>query len=396
MSQRPQHLQRPQRIVLAAALAGLFVLGGGLAITQGQAGAAPTATPVAATVDVAAVVSRAVTDWQTYSGRLEAIERVDIRPQVSGILTAVHFKDGSVVRKGDPLFTIDPRPFAAEVARAEAQLAGAEARAAYTAADLARGERLLADNAIARRDFEEKQNAAREAAANLLAARAALKVAQLNLEYTHIAAPISGRVSRAEVTVGNLVAPGNGPALTTLVSADRIYAAFDVDEQSYLKVVDGTQGKALPIRLGLADEDGYSRTGRLSSVDNRLDSSSGTIRLRAVVDNPDGRLVPGLYARVMLGAAAQRDALLIDEKAVGTDQAKRFVLVVGDGNQTAYREVRLGAIQGGMRVVDAGLKAGERIVVNGLQRVRPGDTVTPNIVPMGSDTAATVAVADKG
>jgi len=380
--------QRQKRLILAAALAGLFTVGGGLAVYH-QASAAPAATvPTAVTVDVAAVASRAVTEWQQYSGRLEAIERVEIHPQVSGILTAVHFKDGSLVKKGELLFTIDPRPFTAEVARAEAQLAAMDARVAYTASDLARGERLLAENAIARRDFDEKQNAAREAKANLQAAKAALNVAQLNLEYTRITAPIAGRVSRAEVTVGNLVGPGNGPALTSLVSADRIYAAFDVDEQSYLKVVSGAQGKSLPIHLGLADDDGYSLEGRLSSVDNRLDASSGTIRLRAVVDNPDGKLMPGLYARIRLGGASQRQALLIDEKAVSTDQAKRFVLIVGENNQTAYREVQLGSVQDGQRIVESGLQAGDRIVVNGLQRVRPGDTVTPNIVPMGGNAPA--------
>jgi multidrug efflux system membrane fusion protein len=383
--------QRQKRLVLAAALAGLFSLGGGLAIYHGQAGATPAnaaanAAP-AVSVDVAEVAQRAVTEWQQYSGRLEAVERVEIHPQVSGILTAVHFKDGSLVKKGELLFTIDPRPFAAEVARAQAQLAAMEARVAYTASDVARGERLLAENAIARRDFDEKQNAAREARANMQAARAALTVAQLNLEYTSIKAPISGRVSRAEVTVGNLVAPGNGPALTSLVSADRLYAAFDVDEQSYLKVVSGSQGRDLPIHLGLADDDAYPLSGRLSSVDNRLDSSSGTIRLRALVDNPDGRLVPGLYARIRLGAEKQHEALLIDEKAVGTDQAKRFVLVVDAANRTAYREIRLGSVQDGQRVVERGLEAGERIVVNGLQRVRPGDPVTPNIVPMGGSAA---------
>jgi len=384
--------KRQQRLVLAATLAALFSLGGGLAVYHAHAAAAPALAAAAVTVDVAPVASHAVTEWQEYSGRLEAIERVDLHPQVSGILIAVHFKDGSLVKKGDLLFTIDPRPFAAELARAQAQLAGAEARAAYTASDLARGERLLAENAIARRDFDEKQNAAHEAIANVQGAQAALRVAQLNLDYTRITAPIAGRVSRAEVTVGNLVAPGSGPALTTLVSAERIYAAFDVDEQSYLKVVNRAKGQALPIHLGLADDDGYSLEGRLASVDNRLDSSSGTIRLRAIVDNPDGRLVPGLYARVRLGGATPREVVLIDEKAVGTDQAKRFVLVVGEGNQTAYREVQLGAVHDGQRIVEAGLKAGETIVVNGLQRVRPGDTVQPNKVLMGGAAAPS----DKG
>lgn len=383
--------KRQQRFVLAATVAALFSLGGGLAVYHAQAATA-TAAPAAPTVDVAPVGSRAITEWQQYSGRLEAIERVDIHPQVSGILTAVHFKDGSLVKKGDLLFTIDPRPFAAELARAEALLAAAEARAAYTASDLARGERLLAENAIARRDFDEKQNAAREAAANVQGAKAALRVAQLNLDYTRITAPIAGRASRAEVTVGNLVAPGSGPALTTLVSAERIYAAFDVDEQSYLKVVNGAKGQALPLQLGLADDEGYSLEGRLASVDNRLDASSGTIRLRAIVDNPDGRLVPGLYARVRLGGASPRQVVLVDEKAIGTDQTKRFVLVVGADNQTAYREVQLGSVHDGQRVVETGLKAGETIVVNGLQRVRPGDTVQPNVVPMGGAAAPS----DKG
>lgn len=379
--------RRHKQFVLVAAIAGLFIVGGGLTAYQSRAAAAPgPAAAAPATVDVAEVGSRLVTEWQQYSGRLEAVERVEVHPQVSGILTAVHFKDGSLVKKGDLLFTIDPRPFAAEVARAEAVVAAAQARAAYTADDLARSERLLADNAIARRDFDEKQNASREADANLQAARAALRVAQLNLEYTHITSPITGRASRAEVTVGNLVAPSDSRPLTTLVSADRIYVSFDVDEQSYLKVVSGAQGKPLPVHLGLANDENYSLEGILSSVDNRLDSTSGTIRVRALVDNPGGRLVPGLYARVRLGGADQRDALLIDEKAVGTDQDKRFVLVVGADGKTAYREVQLGSVQEGLRVVESGLKAGERIVVNGLQRVRPGDAITPNAVPMGGAT----------
>lgn len=379
------------RLAVAAALTGTAALGG-LALFYAHPGTAVAASaPPPPAVDVAEVANRSVTDWQAYSGRLEAVDRVEVRPQVSGTVTAVHFKDGSLVKKGDVLFTIDPRPYAAEVARAQAQLAAAEARVAYTGADVARGERLLADNAIARRDFEEKQNADREARANLQAAKAALKVAELNLEYTRITAPIAGRMSRAEVTVGNVVAPGTANApLTTLMSANQMYAAFDVDEQSYLKYVAaarGAAGSALPVFLGLADEDGYTRPGRIASVDNRLDTTSGTIRVRALFDNADGRLLPGLYARVRLGGGQPREALLIDEKAVGTDQDKRFVLVVGEGNRTAYRQVRLGAVQDGLRVVEAGLKPGDRIVVNGLQRVRPGDAVTPQAVAMGAAKA---------
>ncbi|QDF97965.1 efflux transporter periplasmic adaptor subunit [Azoarcus sp. DD4] len=374
---------------LATTVAVLLAISGGLAALTVQTDARATAAPPPASpVDVAAVTSQQITDWQSYSGRLEAVDRVEIRPLVSGTITEVHFQDGALVKKGDALFTIDPRPYAAALEHARARLAAAEARAAYTAGDLARGERLIADNAIARRDYEEKQNAAREAEANRLAARAEVESARLNLEYTRITAPVAGKVSRAEVTVGNVVASGPGtPPLTTLVSVSRMYAAFDVDEQSFLASINGKQGAAVPVHLGLANEDDYPRSGTVSSVDNRMDTSSGTIRVRAVFDNPDASLLPGLYARIRLGSATPRQALLIDEKAIGTDQDKRFVLVVDDANRTAYREVTLGAAQGAMRVVESGLQEGERIVVNGLQRARPGQIVNPNLVLMSGAAA---------
>ncbi|CUI87271.1 Multidrug resistance protein MdtE precursor [Achromobacter xylosoxidans] len=249
------------RIAVLVVFAAVIAAGGGYALFRAPAGAnaaqaqgAPAATPV----EVAEVVSKTIVDWQRYSGRLEAIDRVDIRPLVSGTLTAVHFQDGSIVKKGDVLFTIDPRPYAAEVDRAAAALTAAKARASYTATELARGQRLLADNAIARRDFEEKQNAAREAAANLQGAQAALDYAKLNLGYTRIEAPVAGRVSRAEVTVGNVVAAGAASVpLTTLVSVSKMYASFDVDEQTFLKYVNPARnGKAgsVPVELGLANE----------------------------------------------------------------------------------------------------------------------------------------------
>lgn len=351
---------------------------------EAKADAAHATVQQGVPVDVATVVSRKITDWSQFSGRLQAIDRVEIRPQVTGVLTAVHFKDGALVKKGDPLFTIDPRPY-------EAELFSAQARADYTASDLARAERLLAENAIAKRDFEEKKNAAQ-------VAQAALRIAKLNLDYAQIRAPIDGRVSRAEVTVGNLVTANSGPALTTLVSSNRIYAAFDVDEQTFLKYVNpalhpaaGRKDKPLPVELGLADESGYPHSGTIGSVDNQLDTTSGTIRVRAVFDNKDGMLVPGLYARIRLGGGSEREAVMIDEKAVGTDQDKRFVLVVGADNKTAYREVRTGATQDGLIVVESGLQPGERIVVNGLQRVRPGDPVTPQAVSMVAPTRTAVA-----
>lgn len=381
---------------LATTVAVLLAISGGLAALTVQTDARATAAPPPASpVDVAAVTSQQITDWQSYSGRLEAVDRVEIRPLVSGTITEVHFQDGALVKKGDALFTIDPRPYAAALEHARARLAATEARAAYTANDLARGERLIADNAIARRDYEEKQNAAREAEANRLAARAEVESARLNLEYTRITAPVAGKVSRAEVTVGNVVASGPGtPPLTTLVSVSRMYAAFDVDEQSFLAVINGKQGEAgVPVHLGLANEDDYPRRGTVSSVDNRMDTSSGTIRVRAVFDNPDGTLLPGLYARIRLGSSTPRTALLIDEKAIGTDQDKRFVLVVDEANRTAYREVKLGAAQGPLRVVESGLAAGERIVVNGLQRARPGQIVNPNEVLMSGAATPTAPTA---
>jgi len=388
-----------QRFALSATLVAILAAGGGFALSSHHAGAESTpeaGAPPAATVDVATVVSRSVTDWQSYSGRLEAVDRVEIRPQVSGTLSAVHFKEGSLVHKGDVLFSIDPRPYAAEVQRAQAQLAAADARASYSAANLARSQRLIGDNAISRSDFEQTQSDAREAAANQMAAQAALATAKLNLEYTSITAPVSGRVSRANITPGNVVAAGGtAPVLTTLVSVSPIYASFDVDEQSFLKYINPTrsgQAAAASVYLGLADEDGFPRTGHVSSVDNSLDTSSGTIRVRAKFDNADGLLLPGLYARIELGSGQPHPAVLIDEKAVSTDQDKRFVLIVDSSNHTAYREIKLGAQQGSLRTVDSGLQSGDRIVVDGLQRVRPGDPITPHSVPMPGADNATSAI----
>ena len=362
----------------------------------------PSSSPVAA-VEVATVAARDMVDWREYAGRLEAVDRVALRPLVSGTLVGVHFTDGALVEAGDLLFTIDPRPYEAAVDQAKAALTAAQALVAYTASDVARAKRLLANNATAKRDVDEKRNAARVAAADLQAAQARLESAQLDLEHTRITAPISGRMSRAEVTEGNVVAAGPAAApLATLVSVARMYASFELDEPTFLaSVSQARMGQArVPVLLGLTGEAGYPRSGELASVDNVLDPASGTIRVRAVFDNPDGSLVPGLFARIKLGSSAARPAILIDEKAIGTDQNKRFVVVVDEHNKTAYREVHLGATQEGQRVVEAGLRAGERIVVNGLQRIRPGDPVRPlpALASAGSDAtnvAARQASADE-
>ncbi|HET8598104.1 MAG TPA: efflux RND transporter periplasmic adaptor subunit [Castellaniella sp.] len=365
-----------------AAVIAALVLGSGFLLARNSVGgpSASTAAAPAIAVDVATVELRKITDWHEYSGRLEAVDRVEIRPLVSGTLVKVHFKDGALVKRGDPLFTIDPRPYQAAVDEAQARLAAATAKAAYTSADLARGQRLLAGNAIARRDFEEKRNASREAAANVEAARAALQSARLDLEHTRIVAPIAGRVSRAEVTEGNIVSAGGAQPLTTVVSVARIYASFEMDEPTFLQTARGTADGAspdVPVAMGLANETGYPRTGRLASLDNRLDPRSGTMRVRAVFDNPDGLLRPGLYARIRVGSGPAHDAVLLAEKAIGTDQAKRFVLLVDKANKVVYREVTLGAGRNGQRVIESGLRAGDRVVVSGMQRVRPGDVVAP-------------------
>ncbi|WGS52528.1 efflux RND transporter periplasmic adaptor subunit [Paraburkholderia sp. D15] len=376
-----------RRRVAIAALAVLVVAGLGTFGAIRVDASSPAAPTIVPEVDVATVVQKTITDWQSYSGRLEAVEKVDVRSQVPGTIVSVNFKDGALVKKGDTLFVIDPRPYAAEVDRAEAQLAAAQARTGYTQSDWERAQRLIVDNAIAKRDYDDRQNAAREASANLKAAQAALETARINLGYTKIVAPVSGRVSRAEITVGNVVAAGaSATPLTTLVSVSPIYASFDADEQTYLQYLSRAKdGSKVPVELGLADETGYSRSGTIESVDNRLDTSSGTIRVRARFDNQDGSLIPGLYARVKVGGSAPHPALLIDDAAVGTDQDKKFVLVVDQNNKVAYREISVGSMQGNLRVVKGGLQATDRIVVNGVQRVRPGDQIRAHMVPMDAD-----------
>lgn len=383
----------------AALLTGVFAVlsVGGYSLWNSQSFASVAQVqpaPPATAVDVAAVLGRAIIDWQDYSGRLEAIDKVDIRPLVSGTLMNVHFKDGSLVKKGDLLFTIDPRPYAADVNHATAQLAAARARVAFTSSELVRAKRLLADNAIATRDFESKRHDASEASATAQAAQATLDAATLKLSYTEIVAPVAGRVSRAEMTVGNVVAAGaSSMPLTTLVSVSQMYAAFDVDESTYLQHVSPAQARdtAVPVQLGLANEEGYPREGVIQSIDNRINPTSGTIRIRAVFNNTEGSLVPGMYARIRLGSTEAHPAVLIEERAIGTDQDKRYVLVVDDQGRTAYRQVTLGTNQGKLRVVTEGLEPGERIVVNGLQRVRPGEIVAPNLVSMDAQPPISTA-----
>ena len=341
-------------------------------------------------VDVSVVRRETVTDWQIYSGRLAAVEKVEIRPLVSGTITAVHIRDGQLVKKGDTLFVIDQLPYQAQVERAKGQVAAAQARAAYTKSDWERAQRLITENAIAKRDYDEKNNAALEAGANLKTAQAALDAAKIDLNHTQITAPISARVSRAELTLGNIVNAGAGAApLTTLVSVSPIYAEFNADEQTYLKYINRLNGRGnVPVDLGLADETGYSRRGVIRSVDNELDTTSGTIRMRARFENADGVMVPGLYARVKVGGSEPYAALLINDAAIGTDQDKKFVLVVGKDDHIIYRPVALGSLQGSDRVITSGLEEGERVVIGGIQRVRPGEQVVGKLVSNNSAQAS--------
>jgi multidrug efflux system membrane fusion protein len=352
-----------------------------------QAVAAPRATPVS----VATVASTQVNTWDEFSGRLEAVERVDVRSRVAGAVQAVHFREGTLVKQGELLITIDPAPYAAEVERAQAQVASAQARVSFTRSEQERARRLWDEKAIAQRELDERTNAGREAEANLRAAQASLQSARLNLGYTQVRAPVAGRIGKLEVTVGNLVAAGPGaPVLTTLVSVSPIYASFDADEQIVVRALKDLPGGAsartriegIPVQMGTAGIEGTPYEGRLQLIDNQVDAKSGTVRVRAAFDNKDGALIPGQFARIRMGQAHSDAALLVNERAVGTDQNKKFVMVVGEDNKAEYREVTLGAPVNGLRVVTKGLKAGERVVVNGLQHIRPGALVEPQTVTM--------------
>jgi multidrug efflux system membrane fusion protein len=383
--------QRRNAGILLAALAitGISATAFGLSDSGASSGAAAE-TP-ATPVSVATVVQSDVAAWDEFSGRLEAVERVDIRSRVAGTLQAVHFREGALVKKGELLLTIDPAPYAAEVQRAEAQVGAAQARVAQAKGEQERAQRLWTEQAISKREFDERSNGQREADANLRAAQAALQTAQLSLGYTQVRAPVAGRVGKLELTVGNLVAAGPGaPVLTTLVSVSPIYASFDADEQVVAKALkDVSTGgerklERIPVQMGTAASTDTPFEGRLQLVDNQVDARSGTVRARAVFDNKDGQLMPGQFARIRMGQATQATALLVNERAVGTDQNKKYVLVVGEGNKAEYREVTLGASVNGLRVVKNGLAPNERIVVNGLQRVRPGALVAPQAVEMSA------------
>lgn len=358
--------------------------------------ATPNVMP-AVEVGVAEVISRPVVDFDQYTGRIQAIQRVEVRPRVSGFISSVNFSEGREVKQGDILFVIDPRPYEAELKHAQAQL-----QHDITAANLAkieheRAEKLLNQRAISQEQYDMRVTGNEQAQANVLASQAAVDTAQLNVSFTQIRAPISGRVSKAEITAGNLVANGT-TLLTTIVSQDPVYVEFQADEQTFLKharqddssakkskVQSKEEAEANALWVGLANESGYPHQAKLEFVNNELDSATGAIHIRGVLSNPERKFIPGMFARVKFPQSSHHDAILIRDAAIGTDQNVRFVFVVNAENQIEYRAIKPGSLIDDLREVDEGLKPGERIVVNGLQRVRPGSPVTPQQVAMQID-----------
>jgi RND family efflux transporter MFP subunit len=365
----------------AAALAVLAMLS---ACAKNEA-ATSAAAPPPPEVTVAQVVSKPVTEFDDFTGRFEAIERVEIRPRVSGYISSRNFTEGSEVKKGDVLFVIDQRPYVADLKHAEASLAQAKSALALAKSEKARATNLLAQHAISQEEFDTRSSGDEQAQANVEAAQAALDTAALNMTFTKVVAPINGRISRANVTEGNLVTNGQ-TLLTTLVSLDPIYVRFDGDEQAYLRYAKEAKERkesTTPVLVGLADETDYPHAGVMVFVDNAVDAQTGTILTRAKLENHDRAFTPGLFARVRMLGDKKYNALLINDSAVGTDQTVKYVLVVGADNKVEYRPVKLGPIIDGLRVVREGLKLNDTIVVNGLQRVRPGSPVSPQRVAMG-------------
>lgn len=356
-------------VFFSAAVLGLLLIAG-CSKPDGQPGGPPGAPPVS----VAAAVQRTVTDIEEFTGRLEAPRSVEVRPRIGGTIDKVHFSDGARVAQGAMLFTIDPKPFQAELARAQSQLTAARSRAALATSELARAKKLLDSKAVSAQEFDQLTSGAATSGADIAAAEAAVRVAQLNLGYTGVRAPMAGQLSRAIITEGNLV--NDQSVLTTLVATQKVYAYFDGSEQTFLRLRKGDPGQRT-VRMALADETGFPHEGRIDFVDNQLNPQTGSIRMRGVFDNARGEFTPGLFARLQLAGGAPYPAVMTPERAVGTDQSRKLVFVIGEGNVAQAREVQLGTLIEGMRVVTSGLKAGELVVVDGLQRVRPGAPVQP-------------------
>ncbi len=380
------NISKRNRALLLGAVA-LIALGGGrfAAGKVGQADATQGPAIAAATpVSVVTVNPSRTRIWSEFSGKLDAVDYAEIRPEVSGRITEIRFKDGQQVKAGDVLFVIDPRPYQAAVAKAAAALASARTNAALAKTNLSRAERLREAGAIAQQSYDQTANEKAVADAAIEGAQAALAQAQLDVDHAYVKAPISGRISRAEITLGNLVqASAGAPLLTSIVSSDGIYADFDVDEQTYVRNIHSRGGavgdeQKIPVEMIRAGDTTHLYKGFIESFDNRINSGSGTIRARARFDNADGTLVPGMFVSVRLANVDKAASLLVPERAVGTDQSKKFLYLVGADNKVAFQEVTLGDSVDGQRVVLSGLKPGARVIVDGLQHVAPGVSVQPD------------------
>lgn len=352
---------------------------------------APQAPPPPA-VTAAPAIGRTVNEWDEFTGRIEAVGYVEVRPRVSGFIEKVTFTEGKEVKQGDVLFVIDQREYRDALDRAEADLTRAKTQAALAKSESERAEPLVAENAISREEYDARVSSSAQANAGIQSAEAAVRTARLNLEWTQVRAPISGRVSRAEVTRGNVVA-GGAPSptlLTTIVSLDPVYVYFEGDEQAYLRynqlARDGSRESSRnvrnPVRMGLANETGYPHTGYVDFVDNQLNPNTGTIRARAVFSNKDRFFTPGLFARIQLLGSGKFDAVLVQDGAIGTDQDRKFIYVLKPDSTVDYRDVELGRIVEGLRVIRKGVTPGENVIINGLQRIRPGMKVNATITTM--------------
>lgn len=371
---------------LATILSGIA----GIYYVTNAAVAATTAVPPAPAVDVVVVKPQEIRSWASFSGRLSPVESATIKPLVSGTIQQVWFKDGQQVKKGQPLFVIDPRPHQASAERAQAQLATAQSRAKLAHDEFKRAQQLITAKLVSQSIYDAATSNDQVALAAVKEAEAALTQAKLNLEYAHISAPIAGRISRAELTIGNVVEAGaNAPVLTQIVASDKLYAEFNVDEGTYIQFVRTTKNTQLmPVELTLASDSSVVYQGHIAAFDNRLDTSSGTIRARAVFDNNDGALTAGMFANVRLGSAEKASSLLVPERAIGTNQSKKFVLVVDEKNVANYHEVILGDQHQGQRVILAGVNAGDKVIVNGLSHVRPNSVVNPTVEKTAVQVAA--------
>jgi RND family efflux transporter MFP subunit len=374
----------------------------GLLALEGCSKAAPPA-PGPPDVTVAKVISKRIKDWDEYTGRFQAVDTVEVRPRTSGYIEQVLFREGQFVKKDDVLLIIDPRPYQADYDRAKAGLELAKSQQELAKLEAARVQKLKDSGAVSREELDERLSTLNQQQASVAASKAALDNAALQLSFTKVRAPFDGRASRAEVTRGNLVTGGNngGTLLTTIVSVDPIYVYFEGDENAYLHYNElARQGQRPssrdaknPVRVGLANEQGFPHEGYMDFVDNQLDARTGTIRARAVLENKQGQFTPGMFARIQLLGSSEYDAILIEDRAVGTDQSQSFVLVLGPENKLEYRAIQPGRIVEGMRIVRQGLKPDDVVVVSGLQRVRPGAQVKPNMTTMGAPAADATATA---